>query len=168
MLAPYPKSQPEKIDEAAEKEVALAKEAVNATRNLRSEMKIPPKDRIALLHDRPAQHLARHSDGLARSRVQPSDRARICPTSDAPVAVAGPHRLMPHIEIDPAAEKERLKKEIARLEGEIVKANAKLGNASFVDRAPPKVVEQERARLAGFEATLAKLRPQLDKLVSRA
>jgi len=90
------------------------------------------------------------------------------PASDAPVAVAGPHRLMPHIEIDPVAEKERLKKEIARLEGEIGKANAKLGNASFVDRAPPKVVEQERARLAGFEATLAKLRPQLDKLVSRA
>jgi valyl-tRNA synthetase len=48
MLAPYPKSQPEKIDAAAEKEVALAKEAVNATRNLRSEMKIPPKDRITL------------------------------------------------------------------------------------------------------------------------
>ena len=75
---------------------------------------------------------------------------------------------MPHIKIDPAAEKERLKKEIARLEGEIVKANAKLANASFVDRAPPKVVEQERARLAGFEATLAKLRPQLDKLAARA
>jgi valyl-tRNA synthetase len=74
---------------------------------------------------------------------------------------------MPHIEVDPAAEKERLKKEIARIEGEIVKAHAKLGNASFVDRAPAKVVEQERARLAGFEATLAKLRPQLDKLAAR-
>src|SRR5258706_8369809 len=40
MLAPYPKSQPEKIDEAAEREIAVAKQTVNAGRNLRSEMKI--------------------------------------------------------------------------------------------------------------------------------
>jgi valyl-tRNA synthetase len=73
---------------------------------------------------------------------------------------------MPHIEIDPAKERERLSKEISRLEGEIVKAKAKLANASFVDRAPAAVVEQERARLAGFEATLARLRPQLDKLAA--
>ena len=72
------------------------------------------------------------------------------------------------VKVDAAAEIERVRKEIARLEGEIVKAHAKLGNASFVDRAPPKVVEQERARLAGFEATLAKLRPQLDKLAARS
>jgi valyl-tRNA synthetase len=51
-----------------------------------------------------------------------------------------------------------------RLEGEIVKAKAKLGNASFVERAPAKVVEQERERLAGFEATLVKLKQQLEKL----
>ena len=45
-----------------------------------------------------------------------------------------------------------------------LKTHAKLGNASFVERAPAKVVEQERARLAGFESTLAKLREQLQKL----
>ena len=68
---------------------------------------------------------------------------------------------MLHIEIDKGAEALALGKEVARLEGEIAKANVKLGNESFVARAPAAVVEQERARLARFAATLAKLRPQL-------
>src|SRR5437773_11741587 len=48
MLAPYPKSQPEKIDETAEREIASLKAIVNATRNLRSENGIPPGQRVPL------------------------------------------------------------------------------------------------------------------------
>jgi valyl-tRNA synthetase len=65
-----------------------------------------------------------------------------------------------------AAESDRLKKEIARLEGEITKAQAKLGNESFVARAKPAVVEQERERLAGFTQALGRLQDQLARLVS--
>jgi valyl-tRNA synthetase len=163
MLARYPKSQPEKIDEAAEAEVAIAKQVVNATRNLRSEMKIPPKDRITLYitgDPSPATTTSTYSLG----RVSELKQVNELPQSDSPVAIAGPHRVMPYIEIDPAAERERLKKELARLEGEIGKARTKLGNASFVERAPAPVVAQERERLAGFEATLAKVSAQLAKL----
>jgi valyl-tRNA synthetase len=53
---------------------------------------------------------------------------------------------------------------MTRLEGEIAKANAKLGNESFVARAPAQVVAQEKERLTGFSATLEKLREQFAKL----
>jgi valyl-tRNA synthetase len=162
MLQRYPKSQPEKIDATAEAEVALAKEVVNATRNLRSQMKIPPKDRITLfITGEPNAATRTATVSLARvSDLRPVDEL---PEGDSPVAVAGGHRLMPHIEVDPAAERERLKKERARLEGEIAKAKTQLGNPSFVERAPGNVVAQMRERLAGFEATLAKLNAQLEK-----
>jgi valyl-tRNA synthetase len=71
---------------------------------------------------------------------------------------------MLHIEVDRVAERERIGKEVSRLEGEVARANAKLANEGFISRAPAAVVEQERARLAGFTATLAKLREQVGRL----
>ena len=68
------------------------------------------------------------------------------------------------IKIDVVAESARLTKEIVRLENEIVKGHSKLANANFVERAPVAVVEQEKKRLAEFEATVAQLRVQLQKL----
>ncbi|HLD08781.1 MAG TPA: valine--tRNA ligase, partial [Methylophilaceae bacterium] len=86
------------------------------------------------------------------------------PEADAPVALAGGFKLMLKIEIDIAAEKQRLGKEIERLQGEITKAQAKLGNASFVERAPAAVVEQEKARVAEFTASIEKLQAQFSRL----
>jgi len=72
------------------------------------------------------------------------------------------------VEIDVAVECERLGREDARLANEIAKANAKLANASFVDRAPAAVVAQEKARLAEFSAKLADVRTQKAKLGCKA
>ena len=82
----------------------------------------------------------------------------------APVKIVDDYRLLLNIEVDVAAECDRLGKEIARLEGEIRKAEGKLGNASFVERAPPAVVAQEKERLAGFRSTLGQIRAQHQRL----
>jgi len=166
MLAPYPKSQPEKIDEAAEKEIAEAKQLILAARNLKSEMKLPPNKKTPVIYSvqlpesmMTANHALVSTNPVIMTEVKMSEL-------NTPIGISGNIRFTFKIEIDAAAERKRLDKEIARLEGEIGKAKAKLSNAFFVDRAPAEVVEQERKRLADFESMLAKLRPQLDKLAA--
>ena len=166
MLQPYPVTQPEKIDAQSEAWVAGLKQHVNACRALRGEMNLSPAERVPLLAAGDAsllQAYAPYLQALAKlSEVKVQDNL---PTdTHAPVQVVGTNRLMLHIEIDLAAEKQRLGKEIERLENEIGKCQGKLGNESFVARAPQAVVEQERERLASFVATLEKLREQSARL----
>ena len=66
--------------------------------------------------------------------------------------------------IDVAAERLRLTKEIEKIQGEVKKSEGKLGNASFVERAPPEVVEQEQARLVEWRTKLAQLGEMLAAL----
>ena len=82
----------------------------------------------------------------------------------APVVIVNEYRLLLEVEIDVEAEKIRLGKEISRLEAEITKAQNKLSNQSFVDRAPPEVVAQENKRLSDFKTLLNKLQIQLERL----
>jgi valyl-tRNA synthetase len=165
MLEAYPKSQPQKIDAQAEAWVATLKQAVDACRSLRGEMNISPAQRVPLIAAGNADMLAAYAPHLkALAKLAEVEIVNELPEADAPVALAGDFKLMLKIEIDVAAEKERLGKEIARLQGEVTKAQAKLGNDGFVARAPAAVVEQEKARLADFTATLEKLEAQLAKL----
>jgi valyl-tRNA synthetase len=165
MLQPYPQPDASRIDAPAEEHIALLKELTNACRTLRSEMNLGPQQKVPLLAygDPPTlTAFARYLMPLARlTEVTIVDEL---PQADAPVSIVGDYRLMLKIEIDVVAERARLGKEMERLEGEIAKAAAKLGNTSFVERAPAQVVEQERQRLAQFQATLDKLRAQLAKL----
>ncbi|MCR4298680.1 MAG: class I tRNA ligase family protein, partial [Gallionella sp.] len=165
MLQAYPRADLTRCDEKSEAWVATLKAMVNACRRLRSEMNLSPAQRIPLLAAGDAALLeafAPYLQGLAKlSEVSVLDRL---PDTDAAVAIAGNFNLMLKVEIDIAAERERLDKEIARLTNETAKTQAKLTNESFVARAPAAVVEQERKRLEDFSATLAQLQIQRSKL----
>jgi len=161
----YPAAEAAKIDTAAESEILVLKALVDACRTLRGEMSISPAQRVPLIAVGNAAKLAAFSPYLQPlAKLSEISIADELPRSEAPVQVAGEYRLMLKIEIDLAAERERLAKEIARLVGEIAKAENNLGNENFVARAPAAVVAQMRERLAGFRNTVQSLEAQLERL----
>ena len=168
--APYPVAQPEKIDPAADAWVAQLKAVVGACRGLRGEMGLSPADRVPLVvlgeaafFDAAAPVLKALAK-LSEVQLLADEAAFAAASALAPVAVQGNAHLALKVEIDVPAERERLGKEIKRIEGEVAKAQGKLGNESFVARAPEAVVAQERQRLADFDRTLTSLRDQLSRL----
>lgn len=165
-VQPYPVANPASIDEQAVAQVAELKAQVDAIRALRGEMNLSPAQRVPLVAQGDAAILSANSPYLASlCKLESVDIVEQLPTdAGAPVQVVDKTQLMLHVEIDVEAERIRLSKEIERLQGEISKAEGKLGNASFVERAPAAVVEQERLRVAQFGETLAKVKQQFDRL----
>ncbi len=170
VTAPYPVAQPERIDAQADAWVAQLKAVVGACRNLRSEMSLSPAERVPLLVQGDAAFfdvaapLLKALAKLSEVKHLPDEAAFAKATQNAPVAVQGSARLALQVQIDVATERARLAKEIARLQGEVSKAEAKLENAGFVARAPAVVVEQERQRLLEFSQTLRRLEDQAARL----
>ncbi|HXZ48094.1 MAG TPA: valine--tRNA ligase [Usitatibacter sp.] len=165
MLAPYPQPDGSRIAPNAEREMALVQEVVNAARNLRSTMNLSPAARMPLYLAEAAPELREHAAGIAAlARVSEVRFMDSLPAEDAPVAITGAAKLMLHVQVDREAERVRLGRDIERLAGDAAKLVAKLSNPSFVERAPPAVVDQDRKRLADIEARLVDLRAQLVKL----
>ncbi|WP_050463213.1 valine--tRNA ligase [Herbaspirillum autotrophicum] len=168
MRQAYPQPQLDKIDEEAEAWMTQFKTLTDACRNLRGEMQLSPALRVPLIVEAGADAQAEIQSFLpylqALVKLSEANVVTALPESPAPVAIVGNVKLMLKVEIDVAAERERMTKEITRITGEIAKANGKLSNESFVARAPEQVVAQEKERLANFNATVIKLQEQLAKL----
>lgn len=169
MLQTYPIFDATKVDADAVARMTTIQAQIDSIRNLRSEMKLPPSQKMPLLISGPEAECAAaapYLQQLARleSVTHVEDLQQAAQGSVAPVAIVGDFKLMLKVEIDVKAERERLSKEAARLAGEVKKCQSKLGNERFVSKAPAAVVDTEKKRLAEFTALLAKVEEQLRKL----
>jgi valyl-tRNA synthetase len=169
-VARYPEAQLNKIDEQAIANVVQLKSLVDACRNLRGEMNVSASTKMPLFALGNAEFMRANAAvlqslaKLSEVKIFEDEAAWQAAAQSAPVAMVGGTRMCLFIEVDVAAEKIRLTKEITRLEGEIAKAQNKLRNEAFVAKAPPAVIALENQRVTDFSDTVAKMREQLTRL----
>src|SRR5881398_2928607 len=162
-FAPLPQAMA--LDEAIQGKARIRVGAIYGTveagRNLRAEARVPSnqKAKFAL---RSNESWARE-EGATIARLLNAESleidANFQPPSRSSVAATKLGELFLFAgKTDRAAERERLDREIAKLEAELRATEAKLANASFLERAPKEVVEEYQRRRADFSARLAQLR----------
>jgi valyl-tRNA synthetase len=153
-------TSPQTISDARQK-TAKIYETIESGRNLRAAAKVPSNKKARFIL-RPAAEIENQELPTITRLLNAEDLqvdAKFQPESGVPVAVTPIGELyLVLATADKSAERERLDKEIARLEGEVRTVEAKLSNASFVERAPAAVVEEHRKRQADFSDQLAQLR----------
>ncbi len=165
MLASYPQNDAAQYHPDSVARLHTLKELVNACRTLRSEMNLSPAQRVPLVIEGDVAVIGALAPYIsALGKLSAISAVSTLSNMDAPVALAGNMRLMLVVEINKDEERARLSKEITRINHEINKAQSKLANTSFIDKAPAAVVTQEEARLADFVGMLKKLEMQHQRL----
>jgi valyl-tRNA synthetase len=170
IVARWPELPPGLIDAAADAEIGLIVDAISEGRSVRQELNVPPSARPPLLVVEAQSEQRRVLEAAAPLiaqllRVSEVAFADAAPAGAIPYVVSGATLALPVAEfIDIAAEKARLAKEVAALDGEAGKLRKKLDNADFVARAPEEVVEENRERLADAETAKSKLEAALARL----
>jgi len=167
MLQSYPLSREKKIDKDAEVWMQTLKNMVEECRKLRGEMNISPAEKVPLLIIGNAEAIQSYQDYLVQlAKLESVSVVDKFEKIDAPVSIVGEYKLMLKVEIDVAAEKQRLQKEIDKLTIELKKADGKLANQSFIEKAPESVIIQEKERQKKFSEDLQKFKEQLSRLSS--
>ena len=167
IVAPWPAPRPEHEDAAAEAGFAEVQEVIGALRNIRAEYGIAPGTRIPLRIPAAAAAARGAIEGSARA-LQDLARVEAVEWGAANGAVGASAVLRSGTElfvplagvIDLEKERTRLRAEFERLGGLMSGTEKKLGNESFVARAPAEVVEKEREKVAAY-------REQRDKLAGK-
>ena len=174
MTAPWPDLSEDLFDASAAAEIELVISAVSEGRSVRAELNVPPAARPELLVIEASQDqrrvLAEAAPVIGQTlRVAGVREVDQAPEGSIPFVVAGATLALPVAEfIDLAAERARLSKEVASLDGDIARTAKKLDNPDFIARAPEEVVEENRERLAEAEAAREKLKTALERLSSVA
>jgi valyl-tRNA synthetase len=173
MLRPYPTAGELPVGDAqSEAAVEWLKAVISSVRRIRSELNVAPSKQVALLvaegGDEDRARVARF-DSQLRFLCKLDSIAALESAADAPASAAGvvgALKLLVPLEglVDLGAERARLDKELKRVDGEIAKAQGKLGSETFVANAPPAVVDQERRRLIDWTAQREALAAQRAKL----
>jgi valyl-tRNA synthetase len=168
-LAPWPSG--EGLDDAnAEAEIGWVVDLVGAIRSVRAEMNISPATQLPLvLAGASAETKARAgrwAEFIKRlARLGDITFADAAPQGAVQLVVRGETAALPlKGVIDLAAERARLQKEIAKVEADIKRVDAKLGNADFIARAPEEVVDGEREKREEAQARKGKLVEALERL----
>jgi valyl-tRNA synthetase len=167
MMQPFPIYQENKIDEESVEWMEVLKKMVVQCRSLRGEMGISPavKTPLAISGDKDIIiEYEIYLKGLAK--VNQVEYMKELSDKEAPVAIVDNFKLMLNIKIDKEVEIARLQKEVDRLEVEINKARGKLENKKFMNKAPEKVINQEKVRLSEFTELNEKVKLQLGKINS--
>jgi valyl-tRNA synthetase len=153
MVASYPTAVEEWRDADAERVAGQLIEAVTAIRNIRSELGIAPTTTLTVRvssdgYEDDVSALEAFIKALARveSVEKLGDRPR--PSGEPSAVVAGLGELFVPLRgaVDPAAVRDRLSRDLAKVEKELQGVDAKLGRPDFVERAPAEIVDKERER----------------------
>ncbi|WP_395648013.1 valine--tRNA ligase [Terricaulis sp.] len=162
------------LDKEAESEIEWTVNLIAETRSTRSELNVPAGAKIPLLligvgKDVEAR-LERYQGLIDRmARLEYSTTADAAPAGSVTFVLDGATVALPLAGVvDLPAEAARLAKEIGKLDGEISKMDAKLGNASFVEKAPEEVVEELRERREDAAASSVKLKHALKQIKGEA
>ncbi|HGM5582170.1 TPA: valine--tRNA ligase [Pseudomonas putida] len=168
MLQPWPVAVDARIDAGAEGDIEWLKELMVGLRNIRAEMNIGPGKPLPLFlknANADDQRRLQENEALLKKLAKVETFTVLGEQDEAPLsatALVGDLQVLVPMAglIDKDAELARLNKEIQRLQGEVQRVGGKLSNAAFVDKAPPAVIEKERAKLAESEQALANFTEQ--------
>ena len=168
MLQPYPQPSHKGVDSVANADIEWLKGVIVGIRNIRGEMNIPPgRELPVLLRNGNEQDRSRLEENaqFLKKLAKLGDISWLPPGEEGPVAATA---LVGELEIlvpmagliDKDAELLRLRREIEKLEKELARIRGKLGNASFVDKAPEAVVAREREKMQALQQALETLQEQ--------
>ena len=171
-VAPYPTATAALRDAETEARIGELIEAVTAVRNIRSELGIAPGTPVTVRIAADGQgERVRAIEGFIKTLAKVSEVELLGserPSGEPSAHVAGLGELFVPLRgaVDAAAVRDRLEKDLGKVEKELRGAEAKLSRADFVDKAPADVVEKERAKAAALRERRATLEKHLAVLRS--